>query len=475
VTPDRKLWSFLKRYNGATLEQLQQVTGLAGADLEALIIKYAKFFDFEPDPVTGKTVYLSLKVVFGKAKPLRAGLYSYEEIIKGLQCAGDILPSKYLDMSTIDAIVHHDQDKSPSCVGNATANCADIMHVRTTGERPTPQDWSEVRYDVKYNPDDPNCVTYFDIYLPQTHAAACAYEGARQIGHVTAPGAYIDDAVLYWKKEGLCQDHQWYHAKDGMTRWREPYPDLNPKTGERAAETAKKHKLTGFATIKTTDGMKRAILESGCILVAYRVPDTYEGWKSGKIRKWKGSEIGSHAGCIIGWDEDKRIWYVLQTWRNQGFPKILEMSYDFWNHAKVGAIALLGYTSAKFAQEVLYRTVKINVLGVDPDAVVKVMINDDPIITGKRDAVSVALQVGKTYGIDVNAEGRGLKQYVTITEDMTSIDVDLSKEAFEKPQEPQEPQEPVQPVKKMTLQERLDAMRERLQNIFKTFLKKWRC
>ncbi len=146
------------------------------------------------------------------------------------------------------------------------------------------------------------------------------------------------------------------------------------------------------------------------------------------------------------------------------------MSYDFWNHAKVGAIALLGYTSAKFAQEVLYRTVKINVLGIADDSPVTVQVESEDPIPGKRDTVSVALQVGKTYGINVRAEGRGLKKFVTVAEGMTAIDFDLSPEAQDDLQEPEKPQEP---EKKATIQDRLNAMKERLQNIFKTFLKKW--
>lgn len=359
-------------------------------------------------------------VLLNPVRALRAGLWSYEEIERRLQKGVSSLPGAYLNQQLIAGIVHRCQGRSPTCVGNAVAECADILYLKKTGDYPTPADWQKCRNNVLFDPNNPNGA-YYDTHLPMSYSATCAYYGAREVGHVTAPGAFIDDAALYWRQDGLCRSWQWYLVKDGVTQFKDPYPDTDPVTGEKARDSQKKHKIAGFATVTTQDGIKRAVLENDCVLIAYEVSENYRSWKDGTLR-WKGASVGSHAGVIVGWDDAGSHWWILQTWRDEGYPKLMKMPYSYWNRAKVGAIALVPGDVARWVRERVYRHVTITLNGIPTNQTVDYQIGREKV-TGPASGVGADLILGETYTISATVPGRkGLgTRTVTITEETRDV------------------------------------------------------
>ena len=425
VNVKKQVFDVLREWNGLTIDTIALLTGLSRAEIMPVITdlltnRYLTYDD------RGR---ISIRVVLNPTRrPFRAGLWDYETIGDRLQKGVTTIPDRYLDTRTIDGIVHRCQGKSPTCVGNAIAECADILYLRTTGDYPTPDDCAKCRNNVRLDPSDPRNSTYYDIHLPTSYSAICAYVGARQIGNVSGAGAYIDDAALYWKKTGLCRSLQWYLSKDGITQWWTPYPDKDPVTGETVAETQPKHRLGGFAAITTETGIKRALLDSGCVLIAYAVPENYLSWRDSGVLRWKGSCIGYHAGVIVGWDDPEQFWWILQTWRDEGFHKLMKMPYTYWSRAKDGAIALIPGQVAKFVRERIYRHITIVLSGVREDTDIEVQIGSSATSVGKAGGYGAELLLGETYTISARPKGadRWASVTVTVTETTGTVCIEWS-------------------------------------------------
>jgi len=397
-----KAFALLKRHNSLSLRSL---VVLLNTDIPTLTAALKPYVD--QGYIKEKDGYLYLPIVLTEKKPFRPGLWQYETLIDKIQAAPLQFPARYLDKATIDCIVHRCQGPSPTCVGQATVECADLLYLYETQDVLTAEDWAKCQKNVLWDKNDPKG-PYYDVYLRTSHSSACAYHGARKVGNVVRPGAFIDDAALFWQKEGLCRDWQWIMIKDGVTQLRTPYPDKDPITGETVEETKPKHRLSGFAEIKTDRGIKQAVMDRGACLIAYSVSDNYLNWKDGTLR-WKGADIGGHAGVIVGWDDDERFWWILQSWRDAGFPKLMKMPYDYWNKAKIGAIALLDYMTAQWAREAVYRHLSVILAGVPAETPITIQIADKET-GGYASGVGADLLIGETY--EIRAQPKGANHWV---------------------------------------------------------------
>ena len=412
---NQRVYKYLRSNNGSTIEEIYK--GLGGSvpigDIEHVVKVGVNdgFLRVESDKVY-------LKQVFDTPRKIpESGFWIYEKVRREAQQVtreGE-LPVNYLN-PVVDNTVHRGQGFAGTCVGQTGAEMLDILHQMTLDDKPTPGDWANVQRNVIYDDRNPN-TTWYDILLPMSYSAADIYETSRNIGHVTYPsGSYIDYAMLAAKTEGCCRDWQWYCSKDGKTKFYEPYPDIDPETGETAAETKKKHKIGAFARVTSLEGIKRAVYENGCVVAAFLVYANYEGGKhDGVFPAPKGGEIGSHAVLIVGWKGNTLI--VLNSWWDEKWPKLNYISETYYLRAKQGFFTPLEPNLVKFAKS-LYRHITFYV-NLEAD----LYIDGDKIGTTKDGKIGAELEVGKRYTVKARCVSTGeiIETPFAVNEDTTQF------------------------------------------------------
>lgn len=192
------------------------------------------------------------------------------------------LPSAFtLDDKLIPDV--RDQGKVNSCVGFATTNIMQILNQIETGDRD--------RFSAGY------------VY------------GKCRDDNATYEGMYISSALNYLIKTGSCFENDFPYNEE-MPTIRErvlEHPELDDKAKPyhiRAYEVyASANKETRYNDIKTA-------------MYTHKVPILADATFS----------VGSHAVCIIGWDDNKERWKILNSWgKSWGNNGIGSISYDKLN------------------------------------------------------------------------------------------------------------------------------------------------
>jgi len=412
---NQRVFKYLRSNNGSTIGEIYK--GLDGqlsvGDIEH-VVKVGVNDGFLR--VEGNKIYL--KHVFDTPRAIpESGFWIYEKIRREAQqvTRESELPEDYLN-PVVNDTVHRGQMHGPTCVGQTGAEMLDVLHQMTLDDKPTPGDWANVQRNVIYDDRNPNS-TWYDILLPMSYSAADIYETSRKIGHVTYPsGSYIDYAMLAAKTEGCCRDWQWYCAKDGRTKFYEPYPDIDPETGETAAETKKKHKIGAFARVTSLEGIKRAVYENGCVVAAFLVYANYEGGKhDGVFPAPKGGEIGSHAVLIVGWKGNTLI--VLNSWFDENWPKLNYITERYYSSAKQGFFTPLEPRLVKFGKS-LYKHITFY---VNREAVI--YIDGETFGTTKDGEIGAELEIGKEYAVKARCVSTGevIEVAFTVNDDTTQF------------------------------------------------------
>lgn len=191
-----------------------------------------------------------------------------------------VLPSEYVLPDHLIPDVR-DQKTVNSCVGFAITNVMQILDQEETGER--------------------------NQFSPGYVYGKCRAENA------TYEGMYIDDALDYLTKEGSCfwKDFPYNEEMPKIRQMVKERPDLEEK--------ARPYKIKGYETYAQGDkriktkAIKQSIYENQRpIVVAADFPG------------------GSHAVCIIGWNDATQKWKIVNSWgKTYGQNGIGNIDYDW--------------------------------------------------------------------------------------------------------------------------------------------------
>jgi len=363
-----KVYACLKKTPGMTVSEIYEALNrkIPVCDIERILKEEREYIE-ERDIGDGKKRYF-IKIILGKVKRKSpVGYWNYEKILAAgnKKAMTDIEEEEFLPRRG-DVIIERSQGNTPTCVGNATASLMDDIHMALCPEdAPTEEDKKEYKHNVDFYPDKPG-LCYYDVLWPQSFSAAGIYWESKKLGNImNVAGSDTDLALELLKKQGAGLDRQWILFKDGKYAFRDPYPDLDPKTGEKYYETAAKHKIDGYALCMTTRGMMQALKDHDGIglLAGIEIAEyTFNSAKGNGIwKRWRGESIGAHAILIKG---RKKVdgewgWVFYNSWCDEGYPREEWMSDSYWNRAKIDCFVALDSYEAKIARKKLYQHVVI--------------------------------------------------------------------------------------------------------------------
>jgi len=231
-----------------------------------------------------------------------------------------------------------DQGDRGTCVGFAGRYLAWLLQLKLVDPPFKPEEVAKITEDVLVDVWG-KCKMLTDTLHTYAPSAQGIYDESRRIENVTYPsGSYIRGAIRALK------DYGYNFEKDRVTSRSStcapkyfPIIETEEKTKEMLDKQAREHRIDGYAQITTWDGLKDAIWNYGCALIAINIYENFESnGKKGPFADPKGSVIGSHALCAVGYDEN--YIYFLHSWR-QGWSKLGGISEKYYNKTNETAYA----------------------------------------------------------------------------------------------------------------------------------------
>jgi hypothetical protein len=257
----------------------------------------------------------------------------------------------------VDWIPQCDQGDRGTCCGYAGRYLAWLLQLKLIDPKPNQSEVGLISYDVPIKVFN-QCTMLVDTLHQLAPSAEGLYDESRRIENIQAPvGSFIRGIVRAMK------DYGYNYEKDRQTSKTSRcapvyYPLQGDETETKAflEGQASNHKIDGYATITTWEGLKDAIFNYGCAIIAVNLYDNMENnGKTGVLPDPKGNPIGSHALCAFGYDEN--YVYFLHSWRS-GWSKVSGISKAYYNYACGTAYAPIDSFDVAEAEK-LYGTVKV--------------------------------------------------------------------------------------------------------------------
>lgn len=233
-----------------------------------------------------------------------------------------------------------------TCCGFAGRYAAWLLQLRLIDPKPDIKDVQEAVFDVPIKVWG-QCTMLCDTLHKYAPSAQGLYFRSRIKENITVPsGSFIRGIVRTWKDEGYNFESDWVTSKTCRCA-PERYPIAED---DKLLELSKDHKLDGYATITSWDGLKDAIYNYGCAIIAINMYENLEAnGKTGTLPEPKGEPIGSHALCAIGYDN--KYVYFLHSWR-QGWSKVSGISKSYYTRACGTAYAPIDSKDAVIGTEI---------------------------------------------------------------------------------------------------------------------------
>lgn len=412
--------------------------------------------------IDDKTGKIYIRIMLDPITEQHAGLWNYDDIAMSVTSTAveeEPLPTSYIP-ENVNHLLHRGQGNAGTCTGQATAYIVDLLYLNNTEDYPESADKAMVRRNIR----DKN--TKYDVCYPQSFSAASLYYDGRRLGRVTVPwGGYIDYCLLAAKKEGVCRDWQWACPKDGVVNFIVPYPDIDPENGETCAETKKKHKIDGYATVnRDIESIKRAIYREGAVVGGYYMYDTLPySVTNGVFENIGNRVIGAHAVTVVGWTTDGYL-IILNSWWDENWPMLNFVSPRYHNAAAMYFMTAMQKESVKIARDMYIHVIVVT------NRAAKIYI-DEKLLgeTTGGGSMGAELKRGVTYEFKAVCKVSG--EVVTKSIRITS-EIDYVVLMFKEPEDPIDPEEPVEPPKPgflalfEKLQKKFDAIREKFKKLF---------
>jgi hypothetical protein len=241
----------------------------------------------------------------------RLGVYNYGKLAQ-LETAA--IPSKWMNPH-IGKLMWRDQGDRGTCVGQSAAYGIDLDIIQVLGKEPTDEDKIKyVKKDVATNIG--SCTLIHDVGFPKnTSSAQCIYVWSRELGKVDAPsGSYVSSAAEALTKRGTTLEVEWFTPKSVYCAPDYTYPQRDM---DKIMLSAAHHMWNGYSNSDDFNTICKGIYEKGYVLGPIDIYENYlSGNAQGMLPDPRGSSVGGHALCWVGYDLDKRELYCLMSWGN---------------------------------------------------------------------------------------------------------------------------------------------------------------
>lgn len=156
--------------------------------------------------------------------------------------------------------------------------------------------------------------------MPKDLSQRWAYRKARENDEWPGEnyhGSSTRAAIKAWNKHGICEEQYWpyeaYPVDDEDPNFNLVAWEKNPLAG--AAENARKFPLQTYSRCHSPYEIRHAIYKHGIVIVGAVVHSGWYVWGAGRIPYSSGIyEIGRHAFVLVGYDEQKQVYYVANSW-----------------------------------------------------------------------------------------------------------------------------------------------------------------
>ncbi|HPO48833.1 MAG TPA: C1 family peptidase [Spirochaetota bacterium] len=119
-------------------------------------------------------------------------------------------------------------------------------------------------------------------------------------------GLYIGDALNLMVKEGVCTlSSMEYDERDYLTQ-----------PGNKAKLEASKYKAASYARVnfKNREEVKKILSGGNCIVFGMNIYGNFYDYKTDVYSEVSGTYMGGHAMLLIGYDEDKQAYKLINSW-----------------------------------------------------------------------------------------------------------------------------------------------------------------
>jgi C1A family cysteine protease len=143
-------------------------------------------------------------------------------------------------------------------------------------------------------------------------------------------GAFIRDGIKSLAKQGVCPEAEWPYKVAGFTK----------KPTAKCYKDAKKHEITSYHRISTTDEMRTCLADGFPFVFGFTVYEAFESAavaKSGVLNMPAPDEkvMGGHAVMAVGYDDSQNRFIIRNSWdTNWGMQGYFTMPYGYLDPAK---------------------------------------------------------------------------------------------------------------------------------------------
>jgi C1A family cysteine protease len=154
-----------------------------------------------------------------------------------------------------------------------------------------------------------------------------------QIGIKGCQGAYTGEALEHMKQEGLLELSKFPYDENSCSK----------QPSQAQLQEAMRHKIRGYNRLTKTgrdydvdlEAVKQNIAQGAPVIIAAKVPYSFQDMIGKKVWNPKSSEkrnvnnLGGHAMCLIGYDDNKKQFEIQNSWGTQwGDGGFVFVSYD---------------------------------------------------------------------------------------------------------------------------------------------------
>lgn len=377
---DKMVISYLKQHNAKSIEDItshivSQLNTASEQDVRDSIASVVEKGYVKFDPSTKKyTIRFKLNAPMNLEEDVSdTKTWNYDKILETLSMISPgeeksyrntSIPSKWENPYLKYLPKHIDQGSRGTCVGFSSAIGLTLAYYKLTNDLPTQEEIDQesrgVSIDIGCTSGKPMIV---DRFNKRWKSPQYLYERSRFVGGVTAPsGSWVSASAASMKTYGSVFETECNTSKS-MYCSADWFPKLDGESAEdaktRIIESGKKHLIDGYATSTNFDTICEAIYKHGFVLIPINIFENYTSDGCvGNYPEPRGSVVGSHAQCAVGYDLDARTLTFRQSWGTDWSDEggISERYFDL---AASAAYIILDESETK-AGEKLYSTIKIS-------------------------------------------------------------------------------------------------------------------
>lgn len=210
----------------------------------------------------------------------------------------------------------------PTSLNAPALQVATMMPQAFRGVRPTKIDWRAAGRvsPIRFQGTCSSCVAF---------ATCAAMESALAIQESEPPSVDLSEADLFYCGCGDCCNTGWdfIPALERASQGVGLEADFPYVVSSVCKSIPPAVKVSSWKTALSADDRRWALV-AGPVVAGMRVFDDFRYYKGGIYEYAAGDEVGLHAVCIVGYDDDASCWIVKNSWsRNWGEDGFFRIAY----------------------------------------------------------------------------------------------------------------------------------------------------